>query len=321
MTEDATPAPDPRMDVYARPQTLVRIGRRRRLNVRLTGEGAPTVILSAGGGGSTIHWLRVQEQLSRTHRVLSFDRAGMGFSDPGPAPRTTGRAVDDLRAALSALGVPPPYVLVGHSMGSFDARLFTFRHPEEVLGLVLVDPRGDRLSERLAAVSPGFVAQYREEVRGFRRNAAIAARRPEPGSPEYQALVPPDDPRLTPAVNAAFRNAALRPSFWRTIVSEGENLDTSSAAELARARRPLGIMPLIVLTASQPPFPGSTPDETAAVMNLWKSSHDELAGLSDKGVRRDVPNVGHMIPTERPEVVVDAIREVVADAVREQRRS
>jgi pimeloyl-ACP methyl ester carboxylesterase len=316
MTEDATPAPDPRMDVYSRPQTLVRIGRRRQLNVRLTGEGTPTVILSAGGRGSTIHWLLVQEQLSRTHRVLSFDRAGMGFSDPGPMPRTTGHVVDDLRAALSALGVPPPYVLVGHSMGSFDVRLHAFRHLEEVLGIVLVDPRGDRHYERLAVASPSFVAQHHEEVRRSRRNAAVAARRPEPGSPEYQALVPPDDPQLTPAVNAALRDAALRPSFWRTTVSEGKHLDKTSAAELARAKRPLGTMPLIVLTAGQPPFPGSMPDEIAAIMALWKSSHDEMAGLSDNGVRRDVPGVGHMIPTERPDVVIDAIREVIAAAVR-----
>src|ERR1700678_585339 len=122
--------PDPRMNRYAAPQRLVRIGRRRRLNVNLSGDlpsgGAPTVILSAGGGCSTLHWGRVQGLLGQTHRVLAFDRAGMGFSDPGPLPRTTSRAVADLRAALAALDVGPPYVLVGHSMGSFDVRLFAF---------------------------------------------------------------------------------------------------------------------------------------------------------------------------------------------------
>ena len=93
---EAQPAPDPRMDLYAAPQRLVRIGRRRRLNVLLTGDGPVTVILAAGGGSSTIDWGLVQAALSEDCRVLSYDRAGMGFSDPGPLPRTTGRSVDDL---------------------------------------------------------------------------------------------------------------------------------------------------------------------------------------------------------------------------------
>src|SRR6185437_5560094 len=105
--------------------------------------GPVTAILAAGGGGSTINWGYVQAALSRDHRVLSYDRAGMGFSEPGPLPRTTARSVDDLRAALAALDIKPPFVVVGHSMGSFDARLFAFRYPDEVIGMVLVDPRGD----------------------------------------------------------------------------------------------------------------------------------------------------------------------------------
>ncbi|HEX3407567.1 MAG TPA: alpha/beta hydrolase [Caulobacteraceae bacterium] len=304
------PAPDPRMDLYAAPQRLVRVGRRRRLNVLLTGEGPVTVILGAGGGGSTIHWGHVQAALSENCRVLSYDRAGMGFSDPGPLPRTTGRSVDDLRAALAALHLAPPYVVVGHSMGSFDARLFAFRYPHEVVGMVLVDPRGDDMNERLFAAAPSFVARYAEERRTLRRYAAIAARRPDPGSPEFAEIVQPPDPQLTPAVNAAFRDQALRASFWRTLLSEGRCLDGASAAELDEAKRSLDI-PLIVLTASQAALQGETPEENRAIVEMWRASHEALALLSTRGARRDVPDVGHMIPTERPDVVVAAIREVM----------
>jgi pimeloyl-ACP methyl ester carboxylesterase len=306
---EAPQPPDPRMDLYAGPQRLVRIGRRRRLNALLTGEGPVTVILAAGGGGSTINWGYVQAALSRDFRVFAYDRAGMGFSDPGPLPRTTGRSVDDLRAALNALGLTPPYVIAGHSMGSFDARLFAFRYPDEVIGMVLVDPRGDALIERLSAASPGFPGRYREEGQTLRRKAAIAARGAQPGSPEYAEIVQPDDPLLTPAVNAAFRALALRPSYWRTVLSEGRCLDEVSPGELGAARRPLKI-PLIVLTASRPPGEGDTPEETRAMVEMWRTSHDELAALSTRGERRDVADVGHMIPTERPDVVVAAIREV-----------
>lgn len=298
------------MDLYAAPQQLVEVAPGRRLNVLVTGEGSPTVILSAGGGGSTIHWGLVQAQLARTHRVVAFDRAGMGFSDPGPLPRTTGRAVDDLRAALAALRIGPPYVLVGHSMGSFDARLFAFRHPDEVVGMVLVDPRGEALSERLSLISPAFAEAREREMEQLRANAVLAATKPAPGTEAYETLVPPDDPSLTPAVNAAFRSAALRPSYWQTIASEGECLNGVSAGELASARRQLH-MPLVVLTAATPPFE-DTPGQAGALMAMWKASHDELAALSDRGVRRDVPDVGHMIPTLRPDAVVDAIREVCA---------
>jgi pimeloyl-ACP methyl ester carboxylesterase len=239
----------------------------------------------------------------------------MGFSDPGALPRTTGRSVDDLRAALAALNLSPPYLVVGHSMGSFDARLFAFRYPDEVIGMVLVDPRGDSLNERLFAAAPSFVSRFAEEQRRFRRYATIAARRPEPGSPEYAEIVQPDDPQLTPAVNAAVRDLALRPSYWRTILSEGRRLDSVSLVELEAVKRPLEI-PLIVLTAGRAALDGETPAEAAAIAAMWRASHEELARLSTRGERRDVADVGHMIPTERPDLVVAAIREVAQAARR-----
>jgi hypothetical protein len=107
----------------------------------------------------------------------------------------------------------------------------------------------------------------------------------------------------------------LRPSFWRTVASEGDCLDRASAQELAEARRPLGSMPLIVLTASAAPV-ACPPEDAEAVTAMWRSSHDELAALSQRGVRRDVPEVGHMIPTEKPSIVAAAIREVCAAARR-----
>lgn len=308
------PTPDPRLEIYGRPQRLVKIGRRRRLNIHVTGQGAPTVILASGAGDCTLHWCLVQPRLSRDHRVVSFDRAGMGFSDPGPLPRTASNIVGDLRAALKATGLGPPYVLVGASMASFEMRLFAYRHADEVKGMVLVDPRGDRLVERCNAATPNAVWIDRWTQRLFRRNAALAAGHPAPGSPEFQALVPDADPALPDSVNAALCANLLRPSYWRTGMSEGTNLDTRSADELAAAKRPLDI-PLIVLTAvNDAPMWGLPAADSAAVKAAWATSHEELARISTRGVRRAVPDTGHMIQLQRPRVVVEAVREVIAAA-------
>jgi pimeloyl-ACP methyl ester carboxylesterase len=311
------PRPDPRLEIYARPQQLVRIGRRRRLNIHVTGQehaapGAPTIILCSGSGDTTLHWCRVQPVLARTHRVVAFDRAGLGFSDPGPRPRTASRIVADLRAALAAAGIGPPYVLVGHSMASFETRLFAFEHPEEVVGLVLVDPRGDDLVARCKAATPHGVWIDRWSRRWFRRNLALAQERPTPGSPEFMCLVGEADPLLPPAVNAALAEASLRPSTWATTLSEGASLDGACAAELAAARRRLH-MPLIVLTAvNDAPMWGLPQADSDAVKAVWKASHEEIAALSDRGARRDVVGVGHGIQIDRPRVVIEAIQEVLA---------
>ena len=122
--------PNPRMDLYyAAPQTQVKIARRRRLNLLIAGEGAPTVIFAPGGGCTTLEWAPVQHPISALTRTVAYDNAGFGFSDPGPLPRTAAAIVNDLRAALRAADVAPPYVLVGWSMGGLIMRLFAFRYP------------------------------------------------------------------------------------------------------------------------------------------------------------------------------------------------
>ena len=198
-------------------------------------------------------------------------------------------------------------------MGNFDVRLFAFLYPREVAGIVLVDPRGNHIGERFSAVSPSLAALLRDEPRQFRRNLAIARSRPAPGTPEYDLIVGRPDPTLTDEVNAAQRDLALRPSFWRTFISEGDAANGRSAAELRAAERRLD-MPLIVLSAEREPIPGVPDDEMRAVRAVWRAAHQELADLSPLGVVRDVPDVGHMIQLERPDVVIHAIREVIAMA-------
>src|SRR6187200_2167142 len=120
------------------PGRLVDIGGYR-LHLWCTGDGAPAVILDAGLGGTSAGWGFVQPEVARFTRVCSYDRAGMGYSDPGPSPRTARRIASELAELLARGGIAGPVVLVGESIAGFDVRAFASDHPERAAGLVLVD--------------------------------------------------------------------------------------------------------------------------------------------------------------------------------------
>lgn len=122
----------------------------RRVHLESAGHGRPVVVLEAGLGGSVDSWSEVLPPIAGYTRVVAYDRAGLGGSSPGPTPRTASRLVEELGAALAASGEPGPYVLVGHSFGGAIVRLFAFRHPEKVAGLVLVDATHEDFPSREA---------------------------------------------------------------------------------------------------------------------------------------------------------------------------
>ncbi len=122
------------------------------LRLRCAGHGAPTVVLESGLGEGADTWTKVQAQVAGFTRVCAYDRAGVGESSPGPKPRTSRQMVGELRALLSAAQIDGPYVLVGHSLGGLNVQLFAIEHPDEVVGLVLVDSSTPDLLARLTDV-------------------------------------------------------------------------------------------------------------------------------------------------------------------------
>ena len=110
-----------------------------RLHLEIFGQGAPAVVFDAGLSDGAERWGAVPALVADFARVVVYDRAGLGRSEAGPLPRTSGRIVAELRVALAGAGVAPPYVLVGHSFGGQNMRLYASRHPADVAGLVLVD--------------------------------------------------------------------------------------------------------------------------------------------------------------------------------------
>jgi pimeloyl-ACP methyl ester carboxylesterase len=308
------------MDLYAAPQTLAKVALRRRLNLVIAGEGAPTVIFAPGHGATALHWARVQHPLSASTRTVAYENAGFGFSDPGPLPRTASAILDDLRSALRAKEIYPPYVLVGHSMGGMITRLFAFRHPEDVVGMVMVDTATEFQPLRFQALSDPQIVRRQRRFDTQMRRAMIRAERLArsgglvPGVPEYDQFVGPPWPALTPAVNAARKTQLTSPGRFRAVRSELAHLWSTSSEEIAAARRRLGKMPLIVLTAGRGQRAPDEPDEAFEIrQTLWRTLHQEFAALSACGEQRTV-DAGHNIALEKPEAVIAAVEEVMAMA-------
>ncbi len=293
---------------YAHPQTLVKVASKRRLNTLKMGEGGPAIVLMPGMGGSTLSWARVQDELSKLTTVISLDNAGFGFSDPGPLPRDTERTVADARAALNALNVPGPYVLAGHSAGSLDIQYWTSRYPDEVLGLVFVDPSTPHQHRRLFPDPKVGRAYQGAQMTGI-RNAQRLAKAGEftPHTPGYEVFHQNLE-RLPDAVNEARRRQNTSPQRFRTLISALTAFDGRAADQVVGARQgphPLGDRPVIVLTATDAPPPPAEQGQVAA----WRAMNAEIAALSTRGERRMIES-DHNIQVTKPRPVIEAITEV-----------
>ena len=162
-------------EVYARPGRLIAV-QGARLNLYCMGRGSPAVVFDSGWGDWAPVWMIVQPEVAKWTHACSYDRAGAGFSDPGPMPRTSVRIAEELRGALHNAGIEGPYILVGNAFGGNNVRTFAARHPEEVAGLVLVE--ADVVS------SPEELRGHAKLVVSMREcRDAIAAGKPLPQEP------------------------------------------------------------------------------------------------------------------------------------------
>jgi pimeloyl-ACP methyl ester carboxylesterase len=300
-------------DATAHPGRLVRLPDGRRLNFRCAGRGAPTVLFEGGFAATSLAWYKVQPRVARTHRTCSYDRAGYGFSDPGPFPRDGAAVAKDLDDGLRAARINGPFVLVGHSAGALYLRLFADRRPRDVVGMVLADPSVEHQDQRFAAVfGPG--AGGLEALR-TRASACLAAAKAGALPSKDAALArctPRPQPKQPPSVSAARMAEAVRPSTWSTQLSELDSLWGATSNEVAAGRAPGDAMPLIVLTADGT-YAGVPAADRATLDGLWRSLHQEIAHRSSRGVERLVTGSSHMMMLDQPDAIVTAIAEVIAE--------
>ncbi|WP_419728108.1 alpha/beta fold hydrolase [Lichenicola sp.] len=304
---------------YTHPQRLVAIAPGRRLNLYCTGHGAPAVILDSGWGGPTTAWAYVQPAVSAFTEVCSYDRAGQGFSDPGPLPRDTRALVSDLHALLHKAGIRPPYILVAHSLGGLDGVMFADRYRSELAGMLLVDPAFAHQGREMSHI-PGIDAVMKQTNPDLKPCEAAARAHRLPTTPQLVDLCLSHDPSYTPALVSALDAMALRPEYWSDVASEtasfesgpGSTRNDLDSRELDAAARGFGALPLIVLTAGDRiALPGITPAQADAEFAVWKHGHDVISARSAQGRNQVVPNTSHYIQFYQPATVIAAIHELV----------
>ena len=261
------------------PGRLVDVGGHR-LHIWCTGSGEPAVILETGLGGSSADWGFVQPEVAPFTRVCSYDRAGMGYSDPGPSPRTTRRIAHELAQLLDNAGIGEPLVLVGASIGGLAVRVFASEHAQRVAGLVLVDASHEDQEMDVPGIAP-FVPLL-SSVGVFRILGVSFG--PTPDS-------------LAPSVRGFARATSFRAAAYQATADEGMHL-RESAAEVKATRRKLAI-PLVVVTAGR------------GADAVWRDQQRDQVGLSQQGCQVIAEQSGHVIAVGQPQAIIDAIRAIV----------
>ena len=271
------------------------------------------VLLEAGALTDSITWRAVQPLIAKDTKACSYDRAGYGFSDEGPAPRDVDADAADLGALIKSAKISVPVVLVGHSLGTNIVRRFADRHAADVAAIVLVDPPPQHTSE----FSAPWVKADREgsEQRiAFATACAKAAsegKLAKPDGPLTQCIRAPD-PRYPEALNAAIRAQKERPPFWHTLISEMQS-NVALFEQPVSAQESHGSIPLIVLSASDP-FEGAPPEGKQAMESARAKTQKAIAATSTQGKLVRVPKSSHDIQLDQPEAVAKAIGDVIATA-------
>ncbi|HEV2567896.1 alpha/beta hydrolase [Sphingomonas sp.] len=329
IAQDAPTISPEAVRAYVAPAQLVEIGGKRRLNLVCMGEGDATVLFDAGGSDWSAIWGLVQPVVGKQARACAYDRAGLGHSDPARGPRTPVAIAEDLHALIEAAALKKPIVLVGHSLGGFNVKLHAALYPEDVAGLVLVDPSeertwdrtremvrqkyGERLAARSELIDHGALAGLVEHYVGCR---AAALEKPlDPSSTQYKRCSDPVRPKLGPDVAAMRQKIQVTPAYQAAQASEiAYSIYGTDSADPVYARlfRPgaLADIPIRVLTHDL----GTPTDPLEALgVDQWLALHRESARLSRRGTQRIVPGTTHHIELDAPEAVVAAIAEVLAE--------
>jgi pimeloyl-ACP methyl ester carboxylesterase len=278
------------------PGRLVDVGGYR-MHIHCTGQGSPTVILDSGLGDSYFSWHKVQPQIAQFTRVCSYDRVGLGYSDYSHHPSASKNFAEELHILLHSAGIARPLVLVGHSMGGFNVRLYASLYSSEVAGMVLVDSSHPEQQKRLPPALNDLDAGWLREQEFFEFTMPF-------GLPRLLGFCGDD---------AEARAADCNFHTVREAVAELKSVSVSAAQ--AATTGSLGDMPLVVLSSDPArPQPDLPEDLVKPTNDAWEKMQEELAHLSTRGTQVIANGSGHYIQLDRPDLVIESVRRVVDQA-------
>ena len=291
-----------------------------RLHLIGSGQGSPTVVFESALGATCLTWALVQSEVAKFTTTVSYDRAGCGWSDQGPMPRSAEQILEELRLLLRRGSLEPPYLLVGHSYGGLTVRLFCHRYPDEVAGALLLDPadpdqwlklkgedrakilNGARLSRRGVWLARFGLARLVVSLgsAGAESPARRLASFLSEGVPRpvQDRLLSPMQ-RLPQEARDVLKWFWTRPAYFQALASQIEWV-SQSAQQVQFSPLPPEL-PLTVISA-----PNSDPQ--------WMPGQEQIAALSGRGRHLVARDSGHWIPLDRPDLVVETLREMVEEA-------
>jgi len=266
------------------PGELVDIGTHR-LHINCTGTGSPTVIIDSGIGGFSLEWVKIQNSLADTLKVCSYDRAGYGWSDPGPRPRTTARISNELRLLLTASKIPGPYVLVGHSFGGYNTRYFASKYPGLTAGLILVDsshPKQFNTEEfkRLEKKSDDKTYKNSYKVRIIH--------------PIISDSYPPENKRIAFRLMSSMKSRS-------TLLNEMDYMEISAQQVTKQTNHPPYIFPVTILTRGKRVWANDELGERRE--QQWLRLQNDLENISMQSRHYLAEESGHIIHLDQPDFV------------------
>lgn len=286
--ESAAEAADVR--AYPPPGQMVDVGGYR-LHLNCMGSGSPTVVIEAGLGDWSASWSSwVQPEVAKTTRVCTYDRAGMGYSEAGPLPRTAEQFAKELHILLQHAGIPRPYVLVGHSLGGLAVRVFVHEYATDVAGVVLIESMNPRQAKPSTRDTPPPAATPSSSISILTLPARIGLVRLFAGLLGLTS-------GLSPEVQQTYTAFSVTPRSFQTQLDEGMGMPESFIQ--AGAVKTFGDVPLIVLSR------GLDPDQN------WQAMQAELLGLSSQSQQLIADKSGHNIQLDQPEAAIEAIVKMV----------
>ena len=290
------------------PGQLVDVGGHR-LHLWCTGAGSPVVVLEVGGGGNVLEWTLVQPEVAKTTRACSYDRAGFGWSELGPNPRSAAQIVSELHTLLRAAQVPGPYILAGHSLGGLFVRLYASAYPAEVAGMVLVDSTHEDFQQRMPpeASASGGSPRALHLIMNLNKVMAVVGFARLTGAPLPRGLGV-DEETIKLAEQIRFRTRVPFADAAETLALD------ESMRQVRETQRVLDI-PLAVVTRGRYDGLRRLPKEAQErIKEAWESMQTDLVSLSPQGTQVVAAKSEHYVHLQQPAVVVDAIRRIVAQA-------